>query len=125
MDDCDLTSNGNPGSEWPDTQRADITHVSLLTLLAFHYNCTMNTYIWETRQKRPWANPHVPALLQASPATAVRAGVEGFIAEAYPICTANVGRAGQLPHAGPLRCWARRTQENRASVKPHVTCVLM
>lgn len=45
------------------------------------------------------ANPHVPALLQASPVTAVRAGAGGFMTEAYPICTANVEKAGQLPHA--------------------------
>lgn len=32
----------------------------------------------------------MPALLQASPVTAVRAGAGGFMTEAYPICTANV-----------------------------------
>lgn len=121
---CDLRSNRNPGSKWPDNQRADITHVSLFTLLAFHWHCTKNTYMWET-QKLPQAHPHVPTLLQASPATAVQAGVGGFMTEAYPICTANVGKAGQLPNAWPLRCWTRGTQENRASVKPPVTCVLM
>ena len=88
----------NTCSKWPDTRRVNITHVSLLTLLAFHWHCTMNTYIWES-QKLPKASPHVPELLQASPATAVHAGAGGFMTEAYPICTANVEKAGQLPHA--------------------------
>ena len=50
MRPCDLRSSGNPGSKWPDTQRAGITHVSLLTVQAFHWRCTMNTYIWETKK---------------------------------------------------------------------------
>lgn len=30
-----MRSSGHPGSKWPDTQRADISHVSLLTLPPF------------------------------------------------------------------------------------------
>lgn len=34
-----------------------------------------------------------------SPMTAVHTGVETFRTEAYPICTVNVEKAGQLRHA--------------------------
>lgn len=57
-----------PCRERPNSLQADITHVSLLTLLAFHWHRTMNTYIWENFLR---LHPHVPALLQAGPVTAV------------------------------------------------------
>lgn len=66
----------NLSREQPNSPQADITHVSLLTLLAFHWHHTMITYIWENFLR---LHPHVPALLQAGPVTAVLSGVGGFM----------------------------------------------
>lgn len=43
---------------------------------------------------------------------------KGFVTEAYPICTANVERAGQLPRAGATAVpGPEGHRENGASVK--------
>lgn len=117
----DLRSNLNTGNKWPETQRADIIHVSLLTLLAHRWHCTMNAYIWET-SKLPKANPYVPAPLQASPVTAVRAGAGGFLTEDYPICTANVEKADSclMPDHCSVGTWENRASETSSHSSAYV-----
>ena len=97
-----VEESGNGGNKWPDPWRT--TKVGLLAFCCPFTGIIQPAHTSVPSQSVHRQNPHVPTLLQAGSVTAVHAGGRGFMAEAYPIYTANVEKAGQLPHAWP---WQR------------------
>ena len=83
-------------------QRTHNIHICFFILLVFDWNSRMN--LWTTGNPRDVLRQiHMCQQgCRQKPVAAVYTGVGGFIAEDYPICTDNVERVGQLPHAWAL-----------------------